>query len=47
MTLIALFVTGWLIGCGFASAFIAAATRKPTPEPFVELDRLADLARCA
>lgn len=45
--MIALFVTGWLTGAGLAWAFIAAATRRPTPEPFMDLDILADLARVA
>ena len=47
MTIVALFAIGWLAGAGLAWAFIHAATRTPTPEPFMPLNQLADLARVA
>jgi len=42
-----LIVAAWLAGAGVAWAFIAGATRCPSPEPFGPLDDLRDLARRA
>ena len=47
MIYIASFLIGWAIGAVLTGLFVAAATRKPSPEPWSRLERLADLARHA